>query len=126
MQPEEAIPPHVLAAFEGEPHLTMPALAKVLKMDRKTLDRHREAQNLPVHIKGTGLERRHYVCTLADVAEFYRRTGAACQYSASKTRLITSTTSRSNVIGFTVPPSARMNVRLVSSSKGAKRKQPDL
>lgn len=42
-------------------------------MDLKTLGRHREAGNLPVHIKGTGLERRHYVCTLTDVAEFYRK-----------------------------------------------------
>lgn len=71
---ESAVPPQVLAAFEGEPHLTMPALARVLKMDRKTLDGHRKAENLPVHIKGTGLARRHYVCTLADVAEFYRKT----------------------------------------------------
>lgn len=68
------VPPHVLAAFEGHAHLTMPTLAKVLEMDRKTLDGHRKAYNLPVHIKGTGLERRHYVCTLADVAEFYRKT----------------------------------------------------
>ena len=118
------IPPQVLAAFEGEPHLTMPALARVLRMDRKTLDGHRKAGILPVHIKGTGLERRHYVCTLADVAEFYRRTGAACQYSESENRPTSSSTSRSKVIAFTGPRPARMNVRLVSSKRPGAQKQP--
>jgi hypothetical protein len=71
----DIVPEEVRTAFDGNPHLTMPKLAKAMRMDLKTLGRHREAQNLPVHIKGTGLARRHYVCTLNDVAEFYRRTG---------------------------------------------------
>jgi hypothetical protein len=55
----------------------MPALAKALRMDVKTLRAHRERQNLPAHNKGLGIKRQHYVCTLNDVAEFYRRTGEA-------------------------------------------------
>jgi hypothetical protein len=66
----DIVPEEVRAAFDGNPHLTMPKVAKAMRMDLKTLGRHREMQNLPVHIKGTGLERRHYVCTLNDVAEF--------------------------------------------------------
>ena len=75
--PPTSLPDEVRAAFDGAPYLTMPRLAKALRMDPKTLRSHREAQNLPVHIKGTGLQRRHYVCTQSDVAEFYRRTGEA-------------------------------------------------
>jgi hypothetical protein len=60
----DSVPDEVRTAFDGTPHLTMPKLAKAMRMDLKTLGQHREAQNLPVHIKGTGLERRHYVCTL--------------------------------------------------------------
>lgn len=71
------LPDEVRDAFDGAPYLTMPRLAKTMRMDPKTLRAHREAQNLPVHIKGTGLQRRHFVCTLNDVAEFYRRTGEA-------------------------------------------------
>ena len=115
MTKADHVPEHVLAAFESEPHLSMPKLAKVMKIDRATLGKHREAGNLPVHIKGTGLERRHYVCTLGDVAEFYRRTGEACQSSESKTRPITSSISRSKVIGFTVRPKNGMNVKLRKS-----------
>ena len=118
----DLIPEEVRAAFAGSPHLTMPALAKALRMDLKTLTRHREAQNLPVHIKGTGLERRHYVCTLADVVEFYRRTGVACQSFGSEVRPISNSISRSRVIAFTGPRPLRMNVRLVSSKTAAKPK----
>src|SRR5229473_731181 len=52
------VPGEVRAAFAGAPHLSMPQLAKAMRMDLKTLKGHREAQNLPVHIKGTGIERR--------------------------------------------------------------------
>jgi hypothetical protein len=75
--PSPSLPDEVRAAFNGAPHMTMPQLAKAMRMDPKTLRAHREAQNLPVHIKGTGLQRRHFVCTMNDVAEFYRRTGEA-------------------------------------------------
>ena len=37
------VPPDVLAAFEGRPHLTMPQLARAIMMDLKTLGRHRQA-----------------------------------------------------------------------------------
>lgn len=116
------IPAPVLAAFESAPHLSIPQLAKVARMDKKTLARHRKAGNLPVHIKGTGLERRHYVCTLNDVAEFYRRTGEACQSSGSETRPISNTTSVSKVIAFTARPARPMNVRLAGSKGTGKRK----
>ncbi|BBB99356.1 hypothetical protein BE61_48010 [Bradyrhizobium elkanii USDA 61] len=124
MSPVDQIPPEVRAAFEGEPHLSMPRLAKAMHMDKETLARHREAGNLPVHIKGTGLERRHYVCTLSDIAEFYRRTGEACQFSASKTLHITSSTSRSKVIAFTARPKKPTNVRLRKSRKRSELKPP--
>lgn len=111
------LPEAILQAFEGVPHLSMPALAKAAKMDPKTLAKHREAGNLPVHIKGTGLERRHYVCTLNDVAEFYRRTGEECQSSRSETRPITSSISRSKAIDFTARQKPRTNVMLRKSRK---------
>ena len=71
------VPAEVLKAFDGTPYLTLPALARAMRMDPKTVRRHREAQNLPAHNKGLGIKRQHYVCTLNDVAEFYRRTGEA-------------------------------------------------
>ena len=74
MDPTLELPSQVQEAFTNKPYLAMPALAKVTKIDLKTLRKHREVGNLPVHIKGTGSERRHYVCTLKDVIEFYRRT----------------------------------------------------
>jgi hypothetical protein len=46
----DVVPDEVRTAFDGTPHLTMPKLAKAMRMDLKTLSRHREAQNLPVHI----------------------------------------------------------------------------
>lgn len=118
MNPIDQIPPEVRAAFDGEPHLSMPRLAKAMRMDKETLARHREAGNLPVHIKGTGLERRHYVCTLSDIAEFYRRTGEACQFSASKTLPTTSSISRSKVTAFTGQPKTRMSVMQRKPRKG--------
>lgn len=108
----DRVPEAVSAAFDGQPHLSMPKLARAMGMDRETLARHRENGDLPVHIKGTGLERRHYVCTLSDVAEFYRRTGEACQSLGSKIHPTTSSISRSKVIAFTARPSAKMNVTL--------------
>jgi len=50
-----SIPDEIRAAFAGSPYLTMPQLATAMRMDPKTLRRHRETQNLPVHIKGTGV-----------------------------------------------------------------------
>src|SRR5229473_1452941 len=112
------VPDEVRVAFAGAPHLSMPQLAKAMRMDLKTLKGHREAQNLPVHIKGTGLERRRYVCTLSDVKEFYRRTtGEACQSSGSKTRPTSNSISRSKVTASTARPKAKMNVRLRKSRK---------
>ena len=119
------IPDEVRDAFDGVPHLTMPQLAKAMRMDLKTLKGHREAQNLPVHIKGNGLERRHYVCTLNDVVEFYRRTGEACQSSESRIRPTINSTSKSKVIAFTARPKAKMNVRLRKSRKRSGLKPPN-
>ena len=120
----DIVPEEVRTAFDGNPHLTMPKLAKAMRMDLKTLGRHREAQNLPVHIKGTGLARRHYVCTLNDVAEFYRRTGEACQSSGSRSHPTISSISKSKVIAFTARPKAKMNVRLRKSRKRSELKPP--
>jgi hypothetical protein len=112
------VPDEVRAAFAGAPHLTMPQLAKAMRVDPKTLKGHREAQNLPVHFKGTGIERRHYVCTMSDVEEFYRRTtGEACQSSGSKTRPTSNLISRSKVTASTARPKAKMNVRLRKSKR---------
>ena len=91
----DLIPNAVLAAFGDRSELPIRALAKAMGRDIKTLKKHRETGDLPVHIKGTGLVRRHYVCTLADVEEFYRRTGEACPSSGSKTRPTTNSISRS-------------------------------
>ncbi len=70
----DLIPPAILAAFGVRAELSLRALAAAMGRDIRTLQRHREVGELPVHIKGIGKTRRHYVCTLADVAEFYRRT----------------------------------------------------
>ncbi len=65
------LPQKILDAFTERSELSLKALARAMEPDIKTLQRHREAGELPVHIKGTGVTRRHYVCTLADVATFY-------------------------------------------------------
>jgi hypothetical protein len=128
------IPDDVQDAFDGVPYLTMPQLAKALRMDLKTLNRHREAGNLPVHIKGTGAQRRHYVCTMNDVAEFYRRTGeASCQSSGSRIVPTTSSTFKLKAIAASGPRLVRMNVKPARSRKrsalkliGSSKKPPGL
>lgn len=67
------VPDEVRAAFAGRPALGMPQLAKALRIDIKALTRHRGAGDLPPHRKGAGTIRQRHVCTLQDVAEFYRR-----------------------------------------------------
>ncbi|WP_454619031.1 hypothetical protein [Bradyrhizobium cenepequi] len=116
MMPYSPIPPQILAAFHERTELPLSRLAKIMGRDIKTLQRHREAGLLPVHIKGTGLERRHYVCTLNDVVEFYKRTGEAGQFSASPIPP-TSLTSKSKVIALTARPKPPMNMRLRSRKR---------
>lgn len=119
------IPEVIRAAFGDRAEISLQALARAMGRDIKTLRRLRMSQQLPVHIKGTGLARRHYVCTLSDVAEFYRRTGEACQYFASEARPITSSTSKSNIIDFTGRPKSEMNVKLRTSRKRSAPKLSD-
>jgi len=106
----EILPPAVIKAFQGAPSLALPDLAPAMGYSVKTLRKHRELGNLPVHIKGTGVARRHYVCTLADVAEFYRRTGESCQSSRSEIPRTINSTSKSKVLDFPGPRNAGMNV----------------
>lgn len=117
-----ALPDRVVEAFAGQSTVTLPVLAASIPMDIKTLRKHREAGDLPVHIKGVGVARRHYVCTLADVQEFFRRTGEECQSSRSEIPRTISSTSRSRVFDFPGPRSAGMNVTLRSSKKPGARK----
>src|SRR5262245_19377179 len=70
----DMLPQMVLDAFEGRATLTVPELCRAMEMDAKTLRKHIAAETLPVHVKGTGVARRHYVCTLPDVAAFYEAT----------------------------------------------------
>ncbi|MGX9392517.1 hypothetical protein ACWX0K_20580 [Nitrobacteraceae bacterium UC4446_H13] len=111
------IPERVLQAFDGQATIALPRLASVIPMDLKTLRKHRELGNLPVHIKGTGVARRHYVCTLNDVEEFFRRTGEACPSSRSEIPHITSSTSKSRVYAFPAQRNAGMNVTQRKSRK---------
>lgn len=119
------IPQKVLDAFTGRATLSLLELARAAEIDKTTLGRHREAGTLPVHVKGCGLVRRHYVCTLADVAAFYRNIASRAEpcRSASRTPLTTTTTFRSAVIGFPARPSAGMNVTLRSGKSGPRRSQ---
>lgn len=119
------VPSRVLDAFADQSVLPLARLAPAMGMDIKTLRKHVEAQNLPVHIKGTGVVRRHYVCTLDDVAEFYRRTGEACQSSRSEIRPTTSSISRSKVCVFPGPRNAGMNVTLRTSKRRGARLETD-
>lgn len=73
------IPAKVLAAFAERSTLSMPELAAVVEMDLKTLAKHRVAGNLPVRLKGFGIQRKHYLCTLEDVATFYTNLTRAAQ-----------------------------------------------
>lgn len=104
------VPAKVLELFKDRAELSLRELAQAIGRDMKTMNRHRLAGLLPVHIKGTGLERHHYVCTLHDVAEFYRRTGEAGQFSTSLIPPSTSLTFKSKAIAFTAKP--QMNVTL--------------
>lgn len=111
------LPSEVVEAFAGKPTMPVGKLATVLGMDVKTIRKHIANDILPVHIKGTGLVRRHYVCTLADVAEFFRRTGEPCQSSRSETPRSINLTSRSKVYAFPAQRSAGMNVTLRTTRK---------
>lgn len=118
----ELVPAKVAEAFAGRSTLPFQKLARAMEMDVKTLAKHRELGNLPVHIKGVGVARRHYVCTLADVAEFYRRTGEACQSSRSENPRSINLTSRSKVFAFPVQLSAGMSVTRRTTRKRAAQK----
>lgn len=117
------LPAHIEAAFQDRAEIPLLDLARLIPRDMKTLNKHRERGELPVHIKGTGLVRRHYVCTLSDVEEFYRRTGDACQSSRSETRPITSSISKSRVYAFPAQRKSGMNVTLRSSKRRGGQKQ---
>lgn len=117
-----SVPVSVVNAFADRAALPLPELAKVVGMDVKTLRKHIAAERLPVHIKGTGLVRRHYVCTLDDVTEFYRRTGDACQSLGSEIPRSINSTSKSKVYAFPALRSAGMNVtRRISRARNAKK-----
>ncbi|NEV77917.1 hypothetical protein DYI24_12805 [Rhodopseudomonas sp. BR0C11] len=109
------LPPKVLEAFACRASLGLAELAEATEISLETLRKHRAEGTLPVHVKGFGVVRRHYVCTLPDVAEFYRNIAASsaqpCR-SGSRTPLTGNTISRSAVIAFPARPSAGMNVTL--------------
>jgi hypothetical protein len=120
------IPPKILGCFSDRSELTLRELAQAMGRSIKTLQKQRQAGLLPVHIKGAGLERRHYVCTLGDVAEFYKRTGEECQFSESKIPPTTSSISKSKAIDFTARQKSVMNVRPRKSRKRSALKLSDL
>jgi hypothetical protein len=69
---EDCVPPHIIAAFEGHAALTVPKVARLLEMDRKTVRHLIGSRRLTVHPKGGGNVRQHYVCTIHDVADYFR------------------------------------------------------
>jgi hypothetical protein len=88
----EELPEVVRLAFESRPHISMGDLAKVLKMNMKTLRTHINAGDIDWHQKGLGSKRPHRVFTLSDAVEFYkcivRRRGEVCDFTNSPERPI--------------------------------------
>jgi len=56
--------------------LRLGELARVLEMDRETLNRNCERGDITGRIKGVGRVKRHWVFTIADVAKYLRSTHA--------------------------------------------------
>ncbi len=94
------IPALVATAFDGHSTLGMPATARVLEMDVKTLVRHCDARDIGFRYKGIGRKHRRRVFTLADVVAFLTRPAtetAPCRSIATRARATGITTSRSSV-----------------------------
>jgi hypothetical protein len=75
------VPETVRQAFADRPHLTMPELSKVSRMDPKTIRRHIEDGRLNWRNIGTGSVRIRRGFVLADVESFYqsiKRGGPQC------------------------------------------------
>jgi hypothetical protein len=70
---ESAIPETVRAALAARPHLTMPELSRVARMDPKTIMRHIDAGNLNWRHIGLGAQRVRRGFTAADIEGLYRR-----------------------------------------------------
>ena len=115
----DGVPPIVVEAFASRATISLSSLAKLVGADVKTLNRAADCGILPVHIKGTGLVRRHKVCTISDVAAYFRNTGAKCPSSASPNHPTINSTSKSKVIVFPGQQSAGMNVTRRSLRKRA-------
>jgi hypothetical protein len=76
LPPFDDLPATVQAAFQGRTMLTAKELASLLEMDPDTLRRHIKNGDIKGRTKGTGRVRRHWVFTIADVANYLRRTEA--------------------------------------------------
>lgn len=82
---EDCVPPNVIAAFEDHATLTLPKVARLLDMDTKTVRQLVGSRRLTVHAKGSGGVRQHYVCTIHDVADYFREE-ANCAPPSKKRR----------------------------------------
>lgn len=74
LPPFDDLPATVQEAFQGRTMLTAKELASLLEMDPDTLRRHIKNGDIKGRTKGTGRVRRHWVFTIADVANYLRRT----------------------------------------------------
>jgi len=66
------VPENVRLAFVNRTLMSAPDVAALLGLSAKTLRAHIANGDLPGRIKGTGVTRRHWVFTIADVSEFLK------------------------------------------------------
>lgn len=91
-------------------YVTMPELAKGLRIDVKTLRKHIDAGRLKCRLIGTGALRRRRAFLLSDIESFFDgMLEPPCPSIGTKTRLSGSSISSSTVIAFPDPPKSRLH-----------------
>lgn len=85
------LPERILAAFVGRLYLSLPELAELLEMDKRTLlAQIAEVDGLPWRQKGPSIVKPRRVFTLADVAMIWKQGEKECRnrnYQASGSRV---------------------------------------
>ena len=96
------IPAPLVVAFSERVSLPLRDTARLLSMDESTLRAHVLAGNIRFIRTGLGIKSIRREFRLSDVLEFLEKMSRVeCPSTSVKTRRITTTTSNSEVIGFT-------------------------
>lgn len=117
MQEAQPIPAPLLNAFADRVSIGAGETARLLGVDSKTLRGHVRRGNIRFLVVGFGEQRPRREFRLADILEFLERMSRReCPSTAPRTRRSTTSTSSSEVVGFTARREALIAERQRQSS----------